>query len=63
MIALLGKNFNGFLHLCDQDIVSTPNSAYNEVTFNEKSAVMKENLHTKYFHLPITMSTLTKSHL
>ena len=23
-------------------------SAYNEVTFNEKSAIMKENLHTKY---------------
>ena len=26
----------------------TLNSAYNEVTFNEKSAITKENLHTKY---------------
>ena len=28
--------------------VCTLNSAYNEVAFNEKSAIMKENLHTKY---------------
>ena len=27
----------------------TLNSTYNEVTFNEKLAIMKENLHTKYF--------------
>ena len=26
----------------------TLNSAYNKVTFNEKSAIMKENLLTKY---------------
>ena len=26
----------------------TLNSTYNKVTFNEKSAVMRENLHTKY---------------
>ena len=26
----------------------TLNPAYNKVTFNEKSAIMKENLHTKY---------------
>ena len=26
----------------------TLNSAYNEVAFNEKLAIMKENLHTKY---------------
>ena len=29
-------------------VVITLNSAYNEVTFNEKSAIMKENLCTKY---------------
>ena len=28
---------------------STLNSAYNEVAFNEKSAITKENLRTKYF--------------
>ena len=27
----------------------TLNSIYNEVAFNEKSAIMKENLSTKYF--------------
>ena len=26
----------------------TLNSTYNKVAFNEKSAIMKENLHTKY---------------
>ena len=26
----------------------TLNSPYNKVTFNEKSAITKENLHTKY---------------
>ena len=26
----------------------TPNCTYKEVTFNEKSAIMKDNLHTKY---------------
>ena len=26
----------------------TPNSAYNEVAFNKKSAITKENHHTKY---------------
>ena len=25
------------------------NSAYNNVAFNEKSGITKENLHTKYF--------------
>ena len=29
-------------------MIHTLNSAYNEVTFNKKSAIMKENLHTKY---------------
>ena len=29
-------------------IVYTLNSTYNKVTFNEKLAIMKENLHTKY---------------
>ena len=28
---------------------STLNSVYNQVTFNEKSAITKENLCTKYF--------------
>ena len=28
--------------------VYTLNSAYNKVTFNEKLAITKENLHTKY---------------
>ena len=28
---------------------STLNAAYNKVAFNEKSAIVKENLHTKYF--------------
>ena len=27
---------------------NTLNSAYNEVAFNEKSVIMKENLHTNY---------------
>ena len=42
-------------HLLDDTIdthtffkASTLNSAYNKVTFNEKSAITKENLHTKY---------------
>ena len=29
-------------------MVNTLNSAYNKVAFNEKSAITKENLHTKY---------------
>ena len=33
------------------------NSAYNKVTFNEKSAIMKENLCTKYF--PFTYNDIT----
>ena len=28
--------------------VNTLNSAYNEVAFNEKSPITKENIHTKY---------------
>ena len=28
--------------------LNTLNSAYNKVAFNEKLAIMKENLHTKY---------------
>ena len=36
---------------------TTLNSAYNEVTFNEKSAIMKENLHTKY--TPFTYNDIT----
>ena len=28
--------------------INTLNAAYNEVAFNEKSAIIKENLHTKY---------------
>ena len=36
---------------------STLNSAYNEVTFNEKSAITKENLCTKY--TPFTYKYIT----
>ena len=35
----------------------TLNSAYNEVAFNEKLAMMKENLHTKY--TPFTYNDIT----
>ena len=35
----------------------TLNSAYNEVTFNEKSAITKEDLHTKY--TPFTYNDIT----
>ena len=35
---------------------STLNSAYNEVTLNKKSAIMKENIHTKY--TPFTYNDL-----
>ena len=35
----------------------TLNSTYNEVAFNEKSAIMKENLHTKY--TPFTYNDIT----
>ena len=31
------------------DILNTFNSIYNKVAFNEKLAVMKENLCTKYY--------------
>ena len=41
--------------------ITTLNSTYNEVAFNEKTAVMKENLRSKYFHSPITTSLLMKS--
>ena len=34
------------MHTCVY--IYTRNSAYNEVAFNEKSAIMKENLRTKY---------------
>ena len=44
-------------------LASTLNSAYNEVTFNENSAITKENLRTKYTYSPINTSPLTKSHL
>ena len=35
---------------------STLNSAYNEVALNKKSAIMKENIHTKY--TPFTYNDL-----
>ena len=41
----------------------TLNSAYNEVAFNENSAITKENLRTKYTYSPINTSALTKSRL
>ena len=37
--------------------VRTLNSAYNEVTFNKKSAITKENIHTKY--TPFTYKYVT----
>ena len=39
---------------------TTLNSAYNEVTFNEKLAIMKENLCTKYFPFTYNDITLTE---
>ena len=44
-----------------QDKGQSLNSAYNEVTFNKKLAITKENLCTKYIHSPINTSPLTKS--
>ena len=41
--------------------IGTLNSAYNKVTFNEKLAITKENLCTKYTHSPINTSPLMKS--
>ena len=38
----------------------TLNSVYNEVAFNEKSAITKENLHTKYFPFTYKYITLNK---
>ena len=52
------KNFStetAILNICDNiwtSMENTLNTAYNEVTFNEKSAIMKENLCTKY--MPFT---------
>ena len=39
----------------------TLNSTYNEVAFNKKMAIMKENLQTNISHSPIRMSHLMKS--
>ena len=39
---------------------NTLNSAYNEVTFNKKSAITKENLHTKHFPFTYNDVTLNK---
>ena len=36
------------LNIEEQNFTHTLNSTYNEVTFNKKSAIMKENIHTKY---------------
>ena len=36
------------VYLQEQILCCTLNSAYNEVVFNEKSAITKENLCTKY---------------
>ena len=37
--------------------INTLNSAYNEVAFNKKLAITKENLHTKY--TPFTYNDIT----
>ena len=42
---------------------STLNSTYNEVIFNENSAITKENLHKKYFPFTYKDIALIKSHL
>ena len=49
--------------MCVLNGTHTLNSAYNEVAFNKKSAVKKENLHTNIPHSPIMILPLTKSHL
>ena len=41
-------------------LVGTLNSAYNEVAFNEKSAIKKENIHTKYTSFTYNDITLNK---
>ena len=46
--------------LYSKNSVSTLNSAYNKVTFNENLAIMKENLCTKYTY-SINTSPLMKS--
>ena len=38
-------------------VINTLNSIYNKVTFNEKLAITKENLFTKYF--PFTYKYVT----
>ena len=48
------------MHLCT---VHTLNSAYNEVTFNEKLAIMKKTSAPNIPHSPISTSSLTKTHL
>ena len=41
-------------------LTNTPNSTYNEVAFNEKSAITKENLSTKYFLFTYKYVTLNE---
>ena len=43
-----------------QIMKSTLNSTYNEVTFNEKLAITKKNLHTKYTAFTYNDITLNK---
>ena len=42
-------------------VKGTLNSAYNEVAFNKKLAITKENLRTKYTYSHISTLSLTKS--
>ena len=53
------------LFLCSKVCIKqcTLNSAYNKVTFNKKSAITKENLHTKYTPFTIMTSPSMKSWL
>ena len=44
-------------------IIITLNSIYNEVAFNEKLAITKENSAPNIPHSPINTSPLMKSHL
>ena len=45
------------------DFEITLNSVYNEVAFNKKSVIPKENLCTKYFPFTYKYVTLNESHL
>ena len=53
------NNDNYILHL-KHCVAFTLNSTYKEVAFNEKSPIMKENIHTKYTSFTYKYITLNK---